>query len=276
VTDAKRYNHFEFGEGEDAGSRLQQHINNRHQSQWEFADFVTPEKARMKVPPHDQRTMAWEEGEEEVSTTRAGLKSRTLTSRQGQKSPQFRPIVHQARPDAETHFEFVDDGTPVADKPKFRAHKDGMGLYKDNVVENGNEDTIKKPLSTLVNVNQEHRHKDFDSHYEFTDLSPSTSRTASADKGKVNENTAKVLKGMDSNWGMYDKSPNTSSKKENVPARGIKTGGDGMGGRKNSNRHWGFGDDSDPESTSKTTSQQQQQRTGSSKKGDEVKSFWDF
>ena len=115
--------------------------------------------------------------------------------------------MHQPRPDAETHFEFVDDGTPVGQKArptsKGRQHNDGLGLYRENVLDpEGAADekkegaaggaaaaattataaATKKPLATIVNVNVDSRHRDFDSQFEMTDQSPSVSRVATNDE----------------------------------------------------------------------------------------------
>jgi hypothetical protein len=63
-TNAKKYNHFEFGDGEEAqGDKASR--NMKHQSQWNFEDFVTPDKPRPKVrTAQDKRTMSWEDTEE--------------------------------------------------------------------------------------------------------------------------------------------------------------------------------------------------------------------
>ncbi len=51
----------------------------------------------------------------------------------------LRPIVHAARPSAESrHFEFTDDGTPKADRPApskaGNLSNKGMDLYQDHVI----------------------------------------------------------------------------------------------------------------------------------------------
>ena len=136
------------------------------------------------------------------------------------------------------------------------------------------EDTVKKPLATLTNVNQEERSRDFGAHYEIADQSPSLSRSTDGNGRSNGDNMAKVIKGLNSNWDMCDDSPEATSKKENVPVaseRGIKTANDGMGGRKSTARHWGIGDDSDPEN------EKPQKKPQRSRKQDEVNnSFWDF
>jgi hypothetical protein len=117
-------------------------------------------------------------------------------------------------------------------------------LYSDNVIENepattAGQEAPKQPLTAVTNVDLAHRKKDFGHQYEIEDQSPAAQRTSQPvqDK-KVDRNTARVIKGFqDSNWSMYDESPD-SGKKENYR---IKLGGNGMGGRKESDaRHWGY------------------------------------
>jgi hypothetical protein len=63
-TNPKKYNHFEFGDGEEAQAASKPTRNVKHQSQWNFEDFVTPDKPRVKVRTQDKRTMSWEDIEE--------------------------------------------------------------------------------------------------------------------------------------------------------------------------------------------------------------------
>jgi hypothetical protein len=60
----QRYNHFEFGDGEEASDAGKPTRNVKHQSQWNFEDFVTPDKPRVKVRTQDKRTMSWEDTEQ--------------------------------------------------------------------------------------------------------------------------------------------------------------------------------------------------------------------
>lgn len=132
----------------------------------------------------------------------------------GTKSPKWRPTVHQPRRDANKHFDFNDAPTPQAEK-----------LPLGNI--------------TLAYNNQQHQ-KAFESQFELTDKSPS------AEKGVgncVNENKAKAVKTMDASWVLFDESPDVRKRSE----KGIKTSGDGMGGKKGAGRLWGFGDDIDDE-----------------------------
>jgi hypothetical protein len=115
-----------------------------------------------------------------------------------------------------------------------------------------------KQSNTLANVKD--RQKDFDPHFAMTDDSPAHKPAAG-----ITENKAKAVKMMDANWAAYDQSPH---QKENMPASpstsrsnapgkgplseatnknvGINIGGNGMGGKKGTERQWGFGDDAPP------------------------------
>jgi hypothetical protein len=279
-----KYNHFDFGDGEQAPEAKTQAEKSKHASQWNFEDFVTPDKPRMKVQTHNKKNFGWSDDEVRGSRMEATKQSTTNAVQEAEKSPIQRPIVHAARPDAEHHFEFVDDGTPAAQKEKQpviggRSHNAGVGLYRNNVIEDseGGEEpeTAKQPLTTLTNVNLDNRHKDFDSQFDMIDDSPSVKRTIGAPAKTADPNQARVIKGLDASWGMYDNSPDT--KKENRQ-RGIKLGGDGMGGHKGQNRHWGFGDDSDPEEGhSRPVWKERGNNTNTaSSKSAEVKGFWEF
>lgn len=155
---------------------------------------------------------------------------------------------------------------------KGRAHNNGLGLYKDHITGDDDADDPnfnKKPLSTVTNASNARRGKDFGSQFEMTDQSPSAAGFRDAETGnnsgkengqiKLTEDKQKVLNTLNANWGMYDDSPE-ATKKEN---KGIRTGGNGMGGRKDTARHWGFNyEDDEPEQAPKA--------------GKAEKSFWDF
>ena len=137
---------------------------------------------------------------------------------QQETSPVRREVVHKPRKDADTHFEFKDDGTPDANKQqaftsKGRQHNKGLGLYKDHVMggDEGNEfDTphkgdAKGPLNDTAHINNDIRQKDFGSHWDMKDNSPSANKAAN--DSKLTQNQKKVLKTMDANWGNYEPSP---------------------------------------------------------------------
>jgi hypothetical protein len=65
-TSSKKYDHFEFGDGENEdtpkGREAERNVNTKHQSQWDFEDFVTPEKTKPKVNKN-QRSVEWSDDE---------------------------------------------------------------------------------------------------------------------------------------------------------------------------------------------------------------------
>jgi len=252
----KKYNHFEFGDGSDGPVQPQQRPpkpmptrqKSKHESQQEFEEFVTPEKVPQKIRGQDVRHFGWNDD--------GGA---------NMESPVKQPKVIHPRRDAQTNFEFQDDGTPADDRrpaghPRGQGHKNGLGLYQNNLYDDEElpsspEKKQMRPLSTVTNVKD--RKKNFDSHFTMTDDSPAPKDNISNENKSVPEDRKQAVKMMDADWGTYDQSPEQGkqSSKENYSIgpnkstmnTGIKTGGDGMGGMKGAGRSWGFGDDSDGE-----------------------------
>ncbi|KAF2467522.1 uncharacterized protein BDR25DRAFT_316855 [Lindgomyces ingoldianus] len=250
-TNSKKYDHFNFGDDEDEQATpkvretARQKHKSKHMSQWDFEDFVTPEKTNLKILAQAVRHFGWSDDEADTSPVR-------------------RPIVHKARPDADPHFEFVDDGAPTEPRKentsKGRLHNNGLGLYKDHVLHSTSDDEgedahkgdNKRPLGDVTTtIKNENRKKDFGSQWEMTDHSPGPQKTTFNGNGNGNvkhvpEDRKKVLQGLNAHWGLYEDSPE-QSKKENVNTStvGVKTTGNGMGGRKDDGRHWAIGDEGD-------------------------------
>jgi hypothetical protein len=257
-THAKKYDHFEFddGEGDDATPKVRETARSttrgKHQSQWDFEDFVTPDKVRTKILPNQTRHFGW--SDDEVGTPllySCTSHPLTLQSRQAETSPVRRPVVHKPRPEQQPHFEFKDDGTPIAQQrkeqtAKGRMHNKGLGLYKDHVLsveDDDDDDAFKGDVkrSLTHNTNNEGRKKDFDPHWEMKDYSPNPQKTSFNGNGNnkpLPADKQKVLKGLDANWAMYDQSPGQ-------PKSGYKINiaGNGMGGRKGTEAHWTLGGD---------------------------------
>lgn len=243
-THAKKYDHFEFddGEGDQATPKVRDtarpETRSKHQSQWDFQDFVTPDKVGTKVLPNNARHFGWSDDEAETSPVR-------------------RPVVHKPRPEQQPHFEFKDDGTPVAQQRKEgtgkgHMHNSGLGLYKDHVLhttsddEDGGDDAHQgdSKRDKGHNTNNAGRKKDFDAHWEMKDdYSPNPQKTTNFNGNNNNKplpaDTQKVLKGLDANWAMYDQSPGQDKQAE----RGINIAGNGMGSRKGAGPSWSIGGD---------------------------------
>ena len=240
-SNARHYSHFDLGGEEDApalkSAPTLAKTANKHASQWDFADFATPEKVAAKTRQQDVRHIDWDQ-DEDVSVPCLICSDRRLTYSQGEVSPVRRPVVHHERPDARAHFEITDDLTPVADKHPNRTHK-GMGLYQSTMRDDGDDIPIKGALSDLsTNPNVKNRHKDFDSSWEMTDKSPSLPVEKKISTNGQQGNEEKRKDTFDSSWGLYDDSPGRKENNEPQGGRGIKVGGNGMGGRKDVAKNW--------------------------------------
>ncbi|SLM40678.1 hypothetical protein LPUS_11517 [Lasallia pustulata] len=262
----EKFNHFDFADGSDEPnpqpSALPSRPKSKHGSQWNFEDFITPEKIAQKVRSQDVRHFGWGD-DAELDNSAA-------------KNPK----VDKPRPDAQTHFDFHDAGTPAADKrpgghPRGQGQNNGLSLYQNNVYdEEGSTSPEKKgsqPLSTVTNLKD--RRKDFAPHFSLADDSPAAQSNDENKPAFAEKTHAKAVQTMTASWDSYDQSPdpaarngkagplangtnsnNHGGRKENYSIitggggkiePGIKTGGDGMGGKKGIGRSWGFGDESD-------------------------------
>ena len=263
-----RYNHFDFDHGEEAPGSTVPRPKTKHQSQWDFEDFSTPIKPSNKVREHDRRHF---EIEQDTATKNVPAKTAGgINARSG-----FDP-----------HFELQDDGTPAgnrrpAGQPRGAGTVRSTGLYQhhdlgDDTPPNPDK---SKPLATVTNLQD--RRKDFDSHFSMMD-SPAESGNKA-----VPEVHQKMVSQMGAQWDAADDSPASTrpsnatnggsavlSNKENVGAgrpmsfAGIKSGGDGMGGKKGASKRWGIGDDSDIE--------EEQFRPGKRSQAPKSEELWDF
>jgi hypothetical protein len=264
----KKYQHFDFADGSDPqdapsqGVAMDDKPRGKHDSNWSFDDFVTPHKSNPTKGARRQDVRHWD------NDVDSGI----------QETPIQRQQI-KSRPDAEPHFEFQDDGVPggeprLAVRPKGAAHNTGLGLYENNLYnEDGRQPSPGPDPRALGNItNLKDRRKDFDSQFSMDDVPAQATAQAAT---QVSEDRKKAVKMMDANWAAYDESP--ASQKENKPRngdakksdeRGIAIAGDGMGGKKGTDRDWIFGADS-----------QEPSRPAPGKKpgpASQNKSFWDF
>ncbi|KAG9243067.1 hypothetical protein BJ878DRAFT_136892 [Calycina marina] len=246
---ANKYQHFAFDDGTDAQNspRPSQapRAKSKHDTNWGFEDFNTPAKVVPSKGINNFRSndvRHWGDSDNEVVDSPVKVKK-----------------IDKPRRDAETHFEFKDDGIPpggkrVFGRPRGAGGNSGMGLYTNNLYDDENGGPAKGNNSTSVKTiaNTNDRRKDFDPHFAMADeYSPIPK------KDHVSDDRAKAIKMMDANWSAYDPtqsplqkenipaSPSTSrqttssreplSEATNMPIRsekGINIAGDGMGSRK--------------------------------------------
>ena len=285
-TDARKYDHFEFGDGEDASKERKERHKSTHANQWDFEDFATPLKPTTGIRPNDQRHFGWSDDEADTAS-----------------SPPKRPVVHQPRPDAKPHFEFTDEGTPTVQKPqaKTNALNKGLGLY-DNHINSGSGDdhdsdthAAAGPLTEAKsNIN---RKKDFDAHWEMRDKSPAATPTKENGAATAAAPPPKktLPSQMQSHWATYDGSPEPQQQGKKPEAGKENTGtsttttNENAGPvatrnaakvRKQTERSWGFGDDGDGDGGEEDAGLVDRQARAGAKKQTSAaggeKSFWDF
>ena len=242
---SKKYHHFEFGDGDDAPVPDTNRPKTKHQSQWDFEDFMTPAKPAPRARKGDQskRHFGVEDDDEYIDSP---------VKQQGGRKP---------RPDAASNFEFQDDGTPKGEKRSGTAlggtNARSKGLHQHSEITD--EETLgngrERPLSSIINVKD--RHNDFNPHFQMTDDSPAHEAPRHKPMAVRPSNQSVA------HWDLTDAETQPTGSKGNARLLssnankenqghgrgssnvGIKTGGDGMGGRAGSQRTWGFGDDSD-------------------------------
>lgn len=175
----------------------------------------------------------------------------------------------------EPHFDFVDDGTPEAQRKqastKGNIGNNGQGLYEDHVT-NTTDDRKDRAFrgdghraldNVTIAVENKNRSKDFGAHFDMEDQSPGANKLANS---KLPSHETRSS--MNTHWGAHQDSPESRGiniagngmgsrkgtewslfeespdKKENaktaVKNTAIKTEGDGMGGRKNGESFWDF------------------------------------
>jgi hypothetical protein len=247
-----KYNHFDLGESAEhdhfqhPNAALTKNVplrakTNKHMSQWGFEDSMTPEKVRHRVRGQDVRHFGWSDDEGEKD-----------------ESPAKQAKAVQPRRDAEAHFELKDNGAPNAGqyppetRTKGHAYNTGMGLYQNNLYDDGVNDTNptheKEPLSAVTtNVG---RTKDFDNHWSMSDTSPAANDKINNENRPLAGDRKKAIRTMDASWESYDQSPDQSKKA--VASKPL---------RKGMESHWGHGDG-------------ESVKTASGRKAE--KSFWDF
>jgi hypothetical protein len=130
-------------------------------------------------------------------------------------------------------------------------------LYKDHVTNTTSDDEqdeapkgdVKRSLNDVnTAIKNENRSKDFGAQWEMKDNDGQEDTYSSFNDRHqhATEDRKLALKGMDPSWGHYEQSPEQPKKdKENKRSNGIKTSGNGMGGRNDMSRGWGIGDSDD-------------------------------
>ncbi|EFR02139.1 hypothetical protein MGYG_05141 [Nannizzia gypsea CBS 118893] len=216
--------HFEFGEAEDCPMPVRPR-SSKHLSQWDFEDFVTPEKPKRRpVRGQEVRHFGWSDDEVETVT------------------PKPKPRIAHPRRDAETHFKLQDEQTPLpAEKAAAgAAHNRGLKLYEHNLYE---EDEKRATTSNGASngSNGTHKHKKiFDANWEMKDEFANENGNAAEEEEKkpVSRSRMDVVKLMDSSWDKFDE--NSPQEQQPVVDRPIRAN---PARQSVYSRSWGFGDE---------------------------------
>ncbi|RKF72610.1 hypothetical protein GcM3_097010 [Golovinomyces cichoracearum] len=238
-----RFKHFEFANGAPNEGSDPARIpikKNRPQNHWDFKDFVTPQK---NIPSRVMRSndvRHWGNDEDGQMNSSERVKK-----------------FDKPRRDFETHFTLQDtpsdtDGqAPHFNHSRGHVHKNSQSLYRDLFDEkNGVLTEAQKPiLPHLSNVKD--RRKDFEAHFTMSDKSPGITPTEGlSEDGAKEAKTAESSNYFSGNLSREKENtsdPNSRRNNRHEGHKGIRTDGDGMGGKKGTGRLWGFGDESDGE-----------------------------
>ncbi|EWZ50708.1 hypothetical protein FOCG_09919 [Fusarium oxysporum f. sp. radicis-lycopersici 26381] len=190
-------------------------------SHFDFADGSDPQDAPQPGQSFDERPKSKHDSQwsfQDFVTPQKVKPSRTMRTQDVRHWDTDKDVVDETpghpaakpRRDADAHFELLDDGQ--------------------------NE----RALGNITNVKD--RGKDFDHHFDISDESPAHPQD------RVPEGHQKAVQMMQHNWDTYDRSP--AAQKENRPIENtdshkINIAGDGMGGRKGTNRDWLYGETQD-------------------------------
>lgn len=224
---SKHPGHFEFGEAEECPMPVRPR-SSKHLSQWDFEDFVTPEKPKRRlVRGQEVRHFGWSDDEVEPVT------------------PKPKPRIAHPRRDAETHFKLQDEQTPPpAEKAAAgAAHNRGLKLYEHNLYDE--DEKREEPLTTSNGANKSnsnngtHRRKIFDPQWEMKDefVNENGKMAEEEEKKPVSRSRMGVVKLMDSSWDKFDEN---TPQEQPVVDRPIRAN---PARQSVYSRNWGFGDE---------------------------------
>ncbi len=266
-----KYNHFHLGDViEDDPMQHRESDNhnnktavplraktNKHQSQWDFEDFVTPAKTALKVRGQDVVHFNLNDDSSGLETPNAknmaGRGRRENESHfelQDDGTPVPRHVVPKPRKDAESHFELKDEATPAPNRTSSRpasSAENRSGLYTNLFdADNSVRPHEQAPLATITS--NTFRKNDFDSHFAMSDVSPANEK-ANNENNHAGGNHKKAAERMDAHWDSYDQSPDQV---KSIPAHSHQ--------RKGMESHWSFGEEP----------------TATKDDGQPRKNYWDF
>lgn len=224
---SQRYSHFEIGaDNSDREIKPKPARQSRfHQSQWNFEDFVTPEKPKGYINPQQVRHFGFSEDE------------------LPEEDENQKPRAARPRPDAETHFKLTDDENELEEQPTPNAQKTSnifkkraAGLYHDPLAPELNSPANyarenKHPFSTIAN--NAGRRKDLDPQWSMLDDDGPVKDSDNENKKPVGTSRLKAVQMMEPHWNSYDVSPD-NKKTAPAPRRTVRSA---------MQKNWSLGDE---------------------------------
>lgn len=226
-TNPARYDHFDLGDADENDPLQHKSGQNReknsvpmrartdkHGSNWDFIDFVTPAKVNQRIREQDKVHINWDDDGNNAETPVKGggqQQHRRDDERhfelKDDGTPVERHAVPKARKDNQAHFDFNDESTPAARRIIGRTQA-AQGLYRDVV-----HDDDEQPLATITN--NAARNKTFGASWDANDNTPEPKNERPTSK--------QMKKGLESHWGA-----DAVDEPEQRPVRG-RGGGNGRG-----------------------------------------------
>ncbi|KAF7594955.1 hypothetical protein BBP40_007763 [Aspergillus hancockii] len=193
----KRFDHFELGADNserEIKPKTSRPVSSQGKGpQWNFEDFVTPEKPTRQLRGQELRSFSVSDEEPEK-----------------QQAPPARPrAAQQTRRETDTHFDLTDGFSEKSGGSRIiRSFQNkGMGLYKNHLF--NDEDEPVKPSTKDKSVAQKgnaSRKTDLETHWTITDESPAKSK-ADENKKPIAADRQRAVKAMEPSWDTYDESP---------------------------------------------------------------------
>lgn len=177
----RRFDHFEIGgDNSELEVKVQSNRGNTsHQSQWDFADSITPQKST-RPSNTEQPHFIYGANDADVET------------------PPARPHVPKPRRDAEVHFEMTDESQNDGGGRIISSFQNrGQSLYRNRLFDDDEAASTEKEQRPFSLVGQNvNRKKEFDSHWEM----PESPEPSKSDTKTIPHDRAQALKMLEPHW----------------------------------------------------------------------------
>ena len=240
----KKYSHFDFADGSDPrdapqrGQSFEERPKSKHDSQWDFEDFVTPQKVKPSRTLRNQDVRHWDTDKDAVAET---------------------PVHQQPvkpRRDQQTHFDIQDEDNGA--NPSSYTQHEALG----NITNLKGRGNTFDPHFNITDESPAHSHqqepipetrkkavKMMNANWSSYDKSPSQKENnplGSDPKARIHiaGDGMGSRSGADRDWlyGGASEEPIHPRKANAGNNNGINIAGDGMGGRKGTDRDWLYGE----------------------------------